>query len=500
MRPPCSLPPSTQASGSRCGCRCCWPCSPAWPSPSAWAGWRKGPRCAALALAAAFGGRAGGWTPAGFLLLVALFWAVRSVPPAEPLRRHFLLAARIAATLAVPAVVAAVTDGGSDSVPVLSALLLALVLQQLATTVLARAGVPSLAPDGSLAAFSLAALPVLAALAFADDTPGRTLAGGAVVLQLLTSLGTGRALSGEAADGTPWRSGVRELLPLGMAAALAGLAFTGVSLRQRQHLPGPDGALPRGNGAAPRCTAAAVGLLVDGPGAGTVLVLTGFQQLRQEAGPLLAGGGELTGASLAVLVLGLQLAFPLRAEVRGRAPDGVVADAAAVLVLQAAALAVLTASGLQDEAPGGWQLTAAVAVMALSAAAAGFVLRRPSAGGGVCPGGAGGAPAGPCGHRARRRAGPGLFAAFSAVMVAAAASRTAKGAYFASARVLSLALALVLSYDATGSATAVSVTFGLVLAAQHVIRWLMRHRLTEIPFQQAAVWITLAAQTALPLG
>ena len=65
---------------------------------------------------------------------------------------------------------------------------------------------------------------------------------------------------------------------------------------------------------------------------------------------------------------------------------------------------------------------------------------------------------------------------------------------------LTLVLALVLSYDLAVSATAVSVTFGLVLAAQHVIRWLMRHRLAEIPFQQAAVWITLAAQTALPLG
>ena len=205
-------------------------------------------------------------------------------------------------------------------------------------------------------------------------------------------------------------------------------------------------------------------------------------------------------ASLAVLVLGLQLAFPLLAEVRGRAPRGVVADAAAVLVLQAVALAVLTASGLQDQPPGGWQLTAAVVVMALSAAAAGFVLRaRPRA--------AVFAPAA-LAVLLLARAGSaldvglvlGIFAAFSAVMVAAATSRTAKGGYFASARVLTLALALVLSYDATVSATAVSVTFGLVLAAQHVIRWLMRHRLAEIPFQQAAVWITLAAQTALPLG
>ena len=44
----------------------------------------------------------------------------------------------------------------------------------------------------------------------------------------------------------------------------------------------------------------------------------------------------------------------------------------------------------------------------------------------------------------------GIFAAFSAVMVAAATSRAAKGAYFASARVLTLVLALVLSYDAGG--------------------------------------------------
>ena len=117
-------------------------------------------------------------------------------------------------------------------------------------------------------------------------------------------------------------------------------------------------------------------------------------------------------------MLGLQLAFPLLAEVRGRAPDGVVADAAAVLVLQAAALAVLTASGLQDQAPGGWQLTAAVVLMALSAAAAGFVLRgRPRA--------AVFAPAALAVLLlARAGAAPdvelvlGIFAAFSAVMVA----------------------------------------------------------------------------------
>ena len=453
---------------------------------------------AALLVAAAFGGRSGVWSPAVFLLLAALFWAVRSRPPAEPLRRYFVLAARIAATLAVPAVAAAVTGGGA--VPVLSAFLLALVLQQLATAAMVRAGVPSLAPDASLAAFSLAALPVLAALAVVDDSPGRPLAGAAVVLQLLTSLGIGWALSGEAAAGTPWRSGVRELLPLGMAPALAGLALTGSSLRSANI------------GLALTvlylvATALRRGALQQrwsywwmARGTGTVLALTGFQQLRQDTGPLMIGGEELMGASLAVLVLGLQLAFPLLAELRRRAPDGVVADAAAVLMLQAVALAGLTASGLQQQPAGSWQLTAAVAVIALGAAAAGLVLRaRPRT--------AVFAPAS-LAVLLLARAGSaldvglvlGIFAVFSAAMVVASTSRTAKGVYFASVRVLTLALALVLSYDVTVSATAVSVTLGLVLAAQHVIRWLMRHRLTDVPFQQAAVWITIAAQTVLPLG
>ena len=459
-------------------------------------GMAEGAPVAALLVAAAFGGRAGPWSPAAFLLLVAVFWALRSLPPAEPLRRHFVLAARIAATLAVPAVAAAVTGGGS--VPVLSAFLLALVVQQLATAALVRAGMPSLAPDASLAAFSLAALPALAALAFVDDSPGNTLAGAAVVLQLVASLGIGWALAREAPAGTPWRSGARELLPLGMAAALAGLAFTGVSLRSGNislaltvlYLVAT--ALRRGS------LQQRWGYWWMARGTGTVLVLTGFQQLLHETGPLLLGGVELTGASLAVLVLGLQLAFPLLAEARRRAPDGVVADSAAVLVLQAAALAVLTASGLQSS--GGWQLTGAVVVMALSAAAAGFVLRARPPAGAFAPAALAVLLLARAGSALDAELVLGIFAAFSAVMVVAATSRTAKGAYFASARVLTLALALVLSYDATVSVTAVSVTFGVVLAAQHVIRWLMRHRLLEVPFQQAAVWITLAAQTALPLG
>lgn len=455
---------------------------------------------AALVLSAAAIDSTGRWTQTGLLLLAALFWAVRALPAGEVLRRHFVLAARVAATLAVPAAVAAAAGDTPDLLAVLSAFLLALVAQQLATAFLMGVGVPSLAPDASLAAFTLAALATLAGVALADDTAGRMLTGTAIVLQLIVTLAIGWALSGAASNGSSWRPGVHELLPLGMAAALAGLAFAAVSLRA-------------GN----ISLALAVLYLVLAAlrravlqqrwsywwmarGTGTVLVLTGVEQLRRDTGPLLLGGEELSVALFAVLALALQLAFPLRAEAKGRAPRGVLADVAGVLVLQAGALAVLRTSPLNDEGSGSWQLAAAVATIAFSAAAAGLVLRarRPSTA--VAPAALLVLLLARAGSALDVELVLGIFAVFSAVMVVAASSRTAKGGYFASARVLTLGLALVLSYDTTVSVTAVSVTFGLVLAAQHVIRWLMRHRLVEVPFQQAAVWITLAAQTGLPLG
>lgn len=454
---------------------------------------------AALMLAATFGGSAGSWAPAGFLLLAGVFWAVRALPSAEPLRLQFVLAARIAATLAVPATVWAVTGDGPGPAPAVSAFLLALVAQQSVTAVLIRAALPALAPGASLAAFTLPALPALAALAAVDGTPAKALTAVGLVLQLLASLGIGWALYREAPAGSGWRSGARELLPLGMAAALAGLAFGGVSLRGGNISLGLTvlylvASALRRSGLQQRWS-----YWWMARAAGTVLALTGFQELRQGGGPL-PPAGPLETASLAVLVLGLQLVFPLLAQARGRAPRGVLTDTAVVLALQVAALAGLRTTGTDSAPDGGWQLTAVAVVMALSAAAAGIMLR-------ARPGAAVFAPA-VLAVLLAFRAGSApdvelilaIFAAFSAVMVAAAGSRTAKGCYFASARVLVLVLALVLSYDATVSATAVSVTLGLVLAAQHVLRWLMRHRLADVPFQQAAVWITLAAQAALPAG
>ncbi|XTR53107.1 hypothetical protein ACOM2C_08320 [Pseudarthrobacter sp. So.54] len=184
---------------------------------------------AALVVSAAGMDTAGGWAPAGFLISAAVFWTVRSRPAAQPLRLHFVLAARIAVSLAFPAVAAAVTSASPAALPVVSAFLLGLLAQQLTTAVLVRTGVAAPGPNITLAAFTLAAVPTLAAVALTDTTQGRAYTGAAIVLQLLVGLGIGLALPGAAAR-SPWRPGVPELLPVGMAAVLSGMAFTGVSV------------------------------------------------------------------------------------------------------------------------------------------------------------------------------------------------------------------------------------------------------------------------------
>ncbi|MFM9429258.1 hypothetical protein ACFDR8_000124 [Arthrobacter sp. MP_2.3] len=452
---------------------------------------------AALVVTAAGMDTAGGWAPAGFLISAAVFWTVRSLPAAEPLRLHFVLAARVAVSLAFPAVAAAVTSASPAALPVVSAFLLGLLAQQLTTAVLVRTGVAAPGPNITLAAFTLAAVPTLAAVALADPTQGRAYTGAAIVLQLLVGLGIGLALSGAAAS-SPWRPGVPELLPVGMAAVLSGMAFTGVSFMAGNislaltFLYLITTALRRGSLRQRWC------YWWLARGVGTLLVLTGYHQLRRATGPVLVGGEELASAAVAVLVLGLQLTFPLLAAARGRAPRGVFADAAVVLVLQGAGLALLRSARPHDA--GSWQLTGVVVLIALSAAAAGFVLRTRPAAAVFAPAALAGLLLARTGSALDVELVLGVFSVFSAVMVVAAAQRTAKGSYFAAARVLTLALALVLSYDAAASVTAVSVVFGLALAAQHGIRWFMRSRLQAVPFQQAAVWITLAGQAVLPAG
>lgn len=452
----------------------------------------------------------GAWQLTGLLLAGAAFWAFRSIPSAEPLRHHFVLASRVTVTLAAPVLTAAVVgeDNNARSSYAVLALCLVLALQQLATAVLIRRGMRTLMPETSLAGFTSAGVVAMTVLALGHQESFPTpvadghLAGTAVAAQLITSLAVGLMLFPRLEPGLPWRPSIAEAVPLAVAAVAVPLAFDAVSL-------GLGNAMLLLATAYIAATAARASLPVPrrwywwlSRAAATVLTLTLFHQLQQVAGPVQVGGEVLAPATVLALALCLQLIVPFREGRRGTVPGHVLADAAAVLALQAAAV-TLSGPGSRAAAldvESSWQAVFTTLLLAGGSAAAGYVLRSH-------PWAAAFAPSAFALLLLLRRGSLpelelllGAFSVFSAVMVTAVQDRVLRGAYFAAARVLTAALAVVLSYDVSASPTVVTVTFALVFAAQHLIRWLMRHRLAEVPFQQAAVWITLAGQAALPVA
>jgi hypothetical protein len=314
------------------------------------------------------------------------------------------------------------------------------------------------------------------------------------MVQLLAALGVGAMLLPRPAAERDWSATVWEAVPLALSVGAVAVAFQAVS----------QGA---GNVALLFVVAYLVITAMRLPlrqhrwaywwfarAAATVLTLTAFDQLQRDAGTVVIGDEVVRPALVLVTVLALQLCLPLVAAARRRAPRGIAADAAAVILVQLVATALLAQA---DSA--GWQHTSATVLAALGGAASGYFLRRE----------AGAVWLAPCafvsllafsnGSLLIVELVLGIFAVYAALMVVAEPQRAWKGWYFVAARVLTAGLALVLSYDITASPTVVSVTFALVLAAQHGVRWAMRARLAEVPYQQAAVWITLAGQAFLPL-
>ena len=473
-------------------------------------GARDGAPAAALIMCALLADWLGAWQLTGLLLAGAAFWAVRSIPATERLRHHFILAARVTLTLAAPVLTAAVVGDDNDarSSYAALALCLTLALQQLATAAQIRIGIRSLMPQASLAGFTGAGVAAMTVLALGrqESLPAPVvdgyLAGTAVAAQLITSLTVGLMLFPRPEAGQRRRPSIAEAVPLAVAAVAVPMAFDAVSL-------GIGNALLLLVTAYLAATATRVSPQVPrrcywwlSRASATVLTLTVFHQIQRGAGPVLVGGEVLAPATVLAVALSLQLIVPLRQGRRGTVPGHVFADAAALLALQAADLVL---PGLGSRADGlelasSWQAVFTTLLLAGGSAAAGYVLR-------THPWAVAFAPSAFAlllflrGDSLRYvELLLGIYAVFSAVMVAAVQVRVFRGGYFAAARILTAALAVVLSYDLSASPTVVAVTFALVFAAQHVIRWLMRHRLAEVPFQQAAVWVTLAGQAALPVA
>jgi hypothetical protein len=461
-----------------------------------WAGRTEWAPVAALALAVVASPSMGAWPLAVLLVVSAGYWAVRGVYSPGDFRGRLIQGARLALTFAVPVAVAAMLDerpGRAEASVV--ALLAALVCQQLVTATLERSGVRTLAPQATLAVFGAGGAVALIGLAAFDESADQTLTAAGLFLQLIAAFGVGTLLVPRPAAERDWSATVGEALPLGMSLVAAAVAFQAVSqaagnlalllvvayllvtaarLRARQH----------------RWT-----YWWLGRAAATVLALTAFHQLLEEGGPLVFADEVIHPATVLVTVLALQLSFPLFAATRRRAPRYILADTGAVLLTQLACTAALAGGDSAD-----WQGTWAAGLVALCAAAAGYLLRNETGALALAPGALVLLLALTDGDIRKVELIIGVFAVYSALMVVAEPQRVRKGWYFAAARVLTAALALVLSYDITASPTVVSLTFAAVLAAQHAVRWMMRSRLKEVPFQQAAVWITLTGQAMLPLA
>lgn len=486
---------------------------------------------AALCLAILLADALGAWTLTLLLVAGAAFWLVRSMPATEPLRLHFVLAARLALTVAAPALTAAVVADVDSRFPAaILALCLALVLQQLVTAMLIRRQKRALAAQLSLALFTASGVGTMTLLTLVDHIsvlpqpaflpPAEHYGAIAIGVQLVAALAVGLMLFPVYGKNEQWRPTVAEAVPLSVATAAVPLAFEAVSLQMgNAALMLVAGylavtAVRTKRAFSSRTPIARIpGAATHGVperqryywwlcrGAGTVLVLTLFHQVQRDAGPVLVGGGMVTLSTVFAAALSLQLALPLRAAFRGRARGLDAADAGVLLSLQAASMAVTEMSARAfGSSPAPWQAMLTTVLLAGGAAGAGYLLRRQHMASVFVPAALVVLLMLRGGMLAHVEIVLAIFAVFSAAMVVAAGARIVRGAYFAAARALTAALALVLCYDVSASSTAVAVTFAMVFAVQHVIRWLMRHRLLDVPFQQAAVWITLAGQAVLPLA
>ena len=448
---------------------------------------------APLGLAWFFSPGLGEWAFAVVPLLASLIWLVRALRKGAERRGLLVLNARVAATLAVPATAAALTEGTLQNHAVWFGVVAAALCQQSLSAALIRQGRNALASEATLAAFSGLGVVGVAVLASVDATRGNLLTMVAILLQLLVAFAVGLMLVRRPADPGAWRPAVGEVLPLVVSAVMVEFAFQLVS----------TGA---GNMALVLVLAYVAGTAVTLPArlhrwsywwlarvTGTILVLTVFGQLAQSAAVPVLAGEQIRPATVLAAALGLQLALVLGAYLLRRTPRGVTVDIGLVLAVQ------LVGAILAPLGEGSWQAVFVPAVAAGSAVLAGYVLRREGGAGWFAPASFVVLAYPAAGNLLLVEVLLGIFALFAAVMVPAASTALQKGWYFVAARVLTAALAVVLSYDITASPAVVSLTFAWVLAAQHALRWMLRSRLQSVPFQQAAVWITLAGQALLPL-
>ncbi len=458
-----------------------------------------------LTVALPFMGLLGAWPVSALLASAALYWSVRAAVHPVSFRPVLVLAARTAATAAVPIAVAGIFPDSPDRIAVsLVALVAAAAAQQLVSACLKRAGVELLAPQATLSGFWGLAAAGLLVLPLVDRTAGHPFIVTAVLLVLFAGVASGALLfppsrQDSAAAGN-WRPTLGEVVAPASVMVAGGVAWAAVSI----------------------AVANVVLLAAVAYFAATALRIPAsfhrqsYWWLARVAGTVLAGSaylealrrgwsvgvaGELPTVALVVAgVAALQLVLPLQQNIRRRFPHASMVDAYVVVAVMAGAATILTVSAGSGEQflRGGWQPGVVAIATALAAVLCGVVLRRHPAAWIFAPVTLVLLLALRFGSVRDVEILLGVFTAYSGFMVAVEKDRYIRGAYMLGLRVLSLAFIGVLVGDLSESTTTVSMTMAVVLVLQHAITWIQRSRGLDIAFQQSAVWAALAAQLLLP--
>ncbi|MFF1828879.1 hypothetical protein [Paenarthrobacter sp. NPDC058040] len=453
----------------------------------------------------------GAWSVALMFATAAVYWLSLAAVVRGAFGRAFVLSARIAFTVAVPAAVAGFSMGHTER-PAFTVLACAIAagLQQVVGGLFERGGIPALAPRVTTGLFGFAASAALVALSFLDALPGHPIVVAGVLAVLSSGIAAGwlafprnflRKTAGVQGP-VRWRLNTAELLA--PAAAVVSLVVSAAVVSR---------GLANLVLAAVLAYAVATALRLPislhrriygwlARAAATVLAGSAYADLLNSGFGLHLAGEDLAVATIVLSVLAAQILLVLFAWGRGRQQGAATADVGLLL----AGMAMVTTSfndwtGLPALGSfGGWQPGAGAILTAAAAAVCSAVLRRRTVAWVFAPAAMVLTLLLRAGHLPDAEILLGIFVAYGCLMVVVNGQELVRGSYLLAVRVLSTALVAVAAVDLSDSSAVAWVAVAAFLFLQIALHAGFRTWLREIPFQRPALWCTLGLQLVIPFG
>ena len=453
----------------------------------------------------------GAWSVATMFATATVYWLSLAAVVRGAFGRAFVLSARIAFTVAVPAAVAGFSVGHTER-PAFIVLACAMTagLQQVMGGLFERGGIPALAPRVTTGLFGLAAAAALVALSFLDRLSGHPMVVAGVLTVLSSGMAAGwlafpRNLLRKTAAGhapAPWHLNSAELLA--PAAAVVSMVVSAAVVSR---------GLANLVLAAVLAYAVATALRLPislhrriygwlARVAGTVLAGSAYADLLNSGLGLHLAGEGLAVATIVLWVLAAQILLVLPAWKRGRQQGSAAAD---VGLLLAGMAIVSTSFSVWTSLPalgsyGGWQPGAGAILTAAAAAACSAVLRRHTVAWVFAPAAMVLTLLLRAGHLPDAEILLGIFVAYGCLMVVVNGQESTRGSYLLAVRVLSAALVAVAAVDLSDSSAVAWVAVAAFLFLQVALHAWFRTWLQGVPFQRPALWCTLGLQLVIPFG